>query len=194
MKLLNNVILAAIGIIAVFAFIGYPEPSRLTTLVLALTAVAVLWYGKETAMLRAEMARQNKLQTRPAIIPDLADKKIYLKNEGLGPGLNVKLKEYEPFSAVQNGAESVSKESGRCYRMTPMAFLPSGSKAELKIFCDDLKAGTKGTVPDCGACFQEEKLVRLTIGYEDIEGTVYQSRIMIKNGTCINIKFEEIKD
>ena len=193
MKALKYITLLVLGIIAVFSFTGYPEPSLLNNLILAITAVAVLWYADETSRLRSAMVKQNKLQTRPIIIPDLTDKKIFLRNQGIGPGLNIKLREFEAFSTRQGDTDPEPKEPGKCYRMTPITFLPHAAKAELEIFCDDLTVGTKGTVPDCGACFQEGKIVKLTIGYEDIEGTAYQSRIMIRAGTCINMKFEEIR-
>lgn len=65
------------------------------TIVLAITAVIVLWYAIETARLRREMVRQNEIALRPVLVPIFQTggkpPSFRLKNIGEASAFNIKL-------------------------------------------------------------------------------------------------------
>jgi len=70
--------------------------SLATMIVLAVTAVAILWYSYETRKMRNEMVKQTELSIRPQIVARLDEKGeyFYVKNVGHDAAFNILTNEY----------------------------------------------------------------------------------------------------
>ena len=75
-------------LVALSFFCGETKTHWVNNAILAFTAVIVLWYTRETSEMKQEVAKQNLLLTRPILILELNNPKVFLKNEGRGPALN----------------------------------------------------------------------------------------------------------
>lgn len=137
----------------------------------AITGLIVLWYSYETAMMRSEMTKQNKMQMRPVINLKLAENAVFFKNDGTGPALNIRVTRFKPTILNRPTNNDV------LYDIQPVSYIVQGGDAEMVIHTSDKKTEAKGTVPDTDMFFGVGKQIQLTILYQDIEGTEYASTI-----------------
>ena len=140
----------------------------------AITGLILLWYSYETARMRAEMTKQNKMQMRPAISLRLTENTVFYKNDGTGPALNVRVASFEPTLVDK----PVSSDTD--YEIQPVPYLMQGGDAEMIIRKLHRQTGIRQDIPDTDMFFGVGKKVHLTILYQDIEGTEYVSTIATK--------------
>ncbi len=68
----------------------------ITTSLLGITLIAIIWYAWETRKLRMETVRQTELSQRPFVmIFETDSNKIKYKNSGQGIALNISIKPFE---------------------------------------------------------------------------------------------------
>jgi hypothetical protein len=158
----------------------------INNIILAFTAIVVLWYTFETAAMKAEVAKQNKLQTRPILAVELSEKSNpILINHGKGPALNSSVAEF----TVQTSFQIDSLLEGDQYEIFLPAFIPQDSSCEIKLFRINKVSGNKGTIPEPDIFYQLGMAITLTIRYEDIEKTSYTSHIQIQAGRLVPVSF-----
>ena len=97
--------------------------------ILTVTALVLLWYTRETAAMKAEMVKQNRLLTRPILVLEFDEHKPFLNNEGNGPALNASVTEFEVRSSLNAGSQI---DSERFDFVLPV-FITMGSKHELRV-------------------------------------------------------------
>jgi hypothetical protein len=172
-------------LVTVSVFSGNTKMQWVNDAILAITAVIVLWYTRETAEMKKEVAKQNLLQTRPILILELNKPKLLLKNEGKGPALNCMVAKFK----VRLLEKDRLKETKSDYEFNPFPFVPADKSVELLITRADIESGNKGTVPESDVFFQLGCTVYITMRYEDIEGTKYQTDMEVRSGFPQNISF-----
>ena len=72
------------------------------TIAVVLTGLVLIWYTIETQLLRKESQKQTEIQIRPFVIVERKDRKIFLKNIGQGPALNVSVRPVQISSEETN--------------------------------------------------------------------------------------------
>jgi hypothetical protein len=154
--------------------------------ILAITAAIVLWYTRETAEMKKEVAKQNLLQTRPILILKLNKPKVFLKNEGKGPALNGKVEKFKVRLLKKDRLEETKSD----YEFNPVAFVPADKSMELIMTRNDIESGNKGTIPELEVFFQLGCTVYITLTYGDIEGTKYKTDLEVQSGSPQNISFQ----
>jgi hypothetical protein len=149
----------------------------MNNVIVAVTAVVVLWYASETRKMKNEIARQNLLLTQPILTLEARDKKPVVKNEGKGPALNAEIAD---FCAVWNhNKKCESSKSDYTFRVK--SFIAPGAETVLEMIKQN------GTVSEPEVLSQTGILVSMKILYEDIVGTAYTSSVEIKSGDCYRI-------
>lgn len=144
---------------------------KISDAIYAITGLIILWYSYETAIMRAEMTKQNKMQMRPVINLKLDENSVFFKNDGTGPALNIRVTRFKPTILNRPPNNDV------LYDIQPVSYIVQGSDSQMIIYTGDKKNGAKGTIPDTDMFFGAGKQVQLTILYQDIEGTEYASTI-----------------
>jgi hypothetical protein len=152
--------------------------------ILALTACVVLWYARETSMMKREVAKQNFLQTRPILILELRDHRPFLNNEGRGPALNASIDEF----SVSDG----SKLRNEIFEFNLPVFISPDSKHELGMYRKNKNSAIKGTVTEPDVLFQIGISINITLRYQDIEGAIYKTHMKIASGMAKGISFEPL--
>lgn len=172
-------------LVAISAYWGDKKMQWVNDAILAITAVIVLWYTRETAEMKKEVAKQNLLQTRPILILELKKPKVFLKNEGKGPALNGMVEKFKVRLLERNQL----KETKSDYEFKPVAFVPADKSMELIMTMKDIESGNRGTVPEPHVFFQSGCTAYITLTYEDIEGTKYKTDLEVRSGVPQNISF-----
>jgi beta-lactamase superfamily II metal-dependent hydrolase len=132
--------------------------------VLAVTGVLVWWYTRETARLRKEMVRQNKLTIRPIVLAEVVQeqrRRLSLRNVGNGCALNVTL------SPKTYGSVRGNEVTGR---FEPVEYLPAGDQRQVEYFLDI--DGTPATPQSQGDVWPASG-GKFEISWEDVEGQGY---------------------
>jgi hypothetical protein len=150
--------------------------SLVNNAILALTAAVVFWYTLETKRMKNEIAKQNLLQTRPILTINLRNRKPFARNEGRGPALNATVKNFSVRSAALNRVEFTEA----MYDFHLPNFISVDSEHELVMYKKN--GDSKGTVSEPEILFEIGKAIRITIQYEDIEGTAYETSMEIRSG------------
>lgn len=154
----------------------------LQTAVLLWTAVLIYRYTKsteryteETALLRQETVRQNKIALRPFVVPEFGETRerlvFQLRNCGAGCAVNIQI---EPVSA---GWQEIPGNSGEVVsRFDVVCYLPAGERAEVATseYSDNQRLdGSRDPY-----WFHPVKAVgpriELKISFEDVEGRAYR--------------------
>lgn len=164
------VFIVALLLVMAFSLIGN-RSLTISDAIYAITGLIVLWYSSETAMMRAEITKQNKMQMRPVVNLKLTKPAVFYKNDGTGPALNIRVAGFKPRILNRPTNDDI------IYDIQPVSYIVQGGEAEMIIHTGDRKTGTKETIPDTDMFFGVGKQVQLTIMYEDIEGTEYSSMI-----------------
>lgn len=177
----------ALAILIVFAiYCRRSETDWINNTILALTAFVVLWYTRETAAMKALVAKQNHLQTRPILTMLLGEGSTpCLKNEGKGPAVNARVGQFTVQCSFRSGAVSTKDE----YEFLLPAYIPQESTCEFKMFRTDKDSGIKGTILEPDIINQIGKVITITIKYEDIEGTPYSTHFRIQSGRVRSVSF-----
>jgi hypothetical protein len=163
-------------ILVVFANVLGLDSGSVNNAILALTATVVLWYAHETKRMKIEIAKQNLLQTRPILTVELRNRKAFVKNQGKGPALNSCIKKFSARSALRGGAESIEET----YSFNLPIFIALDSEQELVMLRKN--ANSSGTVSEPDIFFEIGNTIHITIQYEDIEGTLYETGMEIRSG------------
>lgn len=180
-------IYSAFGLlVAASVFWGDTRMQWVNDAILAVTAIIVLWYTRETAEMKDAVAKQNLLQTRPILILQLNKPKIFWKNEGRGPALNGMVEKFKVRLLERDRFEETMSD----YDFNPISFVPADNSVELIMTRKDIESGNKGTVPQPDVFFQLGSTVYITLTYEDIEGTKYRTNLEVRSGYPQNIYFE----
>jgi len=183
----NYLIFSAFLLIFVFltAFSIYNSYSKssadwINNVILAVTAVVIMWYALETAAMKREMAKQNKLSTRPILILSLESKtNVFLKNEGKGPALNALIEKIEGISS-----NTMVKEE---YEFLLPSYITQESKGIFTMLKSDKNSCIEGTVSENDSFFTIGKTIEMVIKYEDIENNSYKSHLVIQAGRLISV-------
>jgi hypothetical protein len=181
MRILRNYWRECAIVLILFILVAFPcllglDSGSVNNAILALTATIVLWYTHETKRMKIEIAKQNLLQTRPILTVELRDQKAFVKNQGKGPALNSCITNFSVCSALRGGAEST--EEGYSFNLP--SFLALDSEQELVMLRKN--ANSSGTVSEPVIFFEIGRTTRITIQYEDIEGTLYETGMEIRSG------------
>jgi hypothetical protein len=132
--------------------------------VLAVTAGFVWWYTRETAKLRKEMVRQNKLTIRPIILAEITreqNPRFSLKNVGSGCAINVVV------TAKNYGDVKGSQIIGR---FEPVEYLPAGVERQVEYF---IEVDGRRHNPQAPGDYWPASGGKFEIRWEDIEGRGY---------------------
>jgi hypothetical protein len=185
-----DLLICSIFVLLVVAsiFCGENKIYWINNAILALTAVIVLWYARETAEMKQAVAKQNLLQTRPILILELNEPKVFLKNEGRGPAVNGVVEKFK----VRLLERDRLKETMSDYEFNSIDFVPVDKSHELIMKRKDIESGNKGTVPEPDVFFQLGCTVYITLTYEDIEGTKYKTHMEVRSGSSQKISFERL--
>jgi len=154
--------------------------------ILIITAIILLWYTRETEDMKREVAKQNFLQTRPILILEFNNSKVYLKNEGRGPALNGIVEKFKTRFFERDKYNETKSD----YQFAPFAFIPVDKSHELIMMKKDDEGGKYGTMSEPDVFFQLEYNIFITVAYEDIEGTKYVSSLEVQSGAIEKISFE----
>jgi hypothetical protein len=150
---------------------------------LAITAIIIVWYTAETRKMRKEITKQNVLLARPAVIVELTDQKIFLKNDGKGPALNIQLSyKFTEFKYFKNKASDEKPDN--IYHIPIVSYLAPTLNKEVLFFKE------KGTLSEPGEFFEFGKIWSFLITYNDIEEIRYQTKIEIESGQLKTISFK----
>ena len=152
--------------------------------ILAITALIILWYSYETAIMRKEMVKQNMMVMRPVINLKLNDNKVYFKNEGSGPALNIRVADFNQMILNKTAADNNSS----C-EIHPVSYIAQSDIEEMIIYRINLVTGEKSDVSQPDIFFGVGKQVQLTILYTDIEDTKYETKIKTSSGNIEHISF-----
>ena len=167
--------------------LGSSENHLAGNAILAITALIVLWYTTETALLRKEMAKQNKMLARPVVVLELSNPQAFLKNYGEGPAIDVRILKYV-ISVLDRPPANTDQMT---FRISPIPFLPQADRRDLMVFKDF--PNRIATVSDLSDLFQLGGGVRVLIGYRDIEGRQYVTCMEIESGLCKVPVFQELR-
>jgi hypothetical protein len=148
------------------------------TIVLAITAVIILWYTVETARLRRQMVRQNKIALRPIVLPkfEIADGKysLVMENCGNGCAVNIGVSPVETKFVGEPGTASFREKM----RFKPRSYyLAKGQRCPLEYEVES--GGVKATQNLSDYTYRPDlpgpDLV-LEVGFADVEGGKYKLR------------------
>jgi len=169
-----------LAILVVFAiYCRKSETDWISNTILALTAFVLLWYTRETAAMKALVAKQNRLQTRPILVMLLCEgSNPYLKNEGKGPAVNARVAKFTIECSFRTNTVSTKKE----YEFLLPVYIPQDSTCEFKMFGINKESGIRGTISEPNVITEIGKVITIKISYEDIEGTLYVSHFQIQSG------------
>jgi hypothetical protein len=174
-----SICLALAILVGLTVYYRQSETDWISNTILALTAIVLLWYTRETAAMKAELARQNRLQTRPILTLVLGNSLTpCLRNEGKGPALNSLV----TALTVQSALGQVASDANETYEISIASYIPQDSTSELKMYRHHKQSGIKGTIPEPEVLYQNGTVVSMTIKYEDIEGGAYVSHLRIHSG------------
>jgi hypothetical protein len=180
---LSIVFIVALLLVIAFSLIGNLYLT-ISDAIYAITGLIILWYSYETALMRTEITKQNKMQLRPVINLRLANSAVSYKNDGSGPALNVRVAGFKPTILGKPSNDAI------LYEIQPVSYIVQGGDAEMIIHTGDKRTGAKGTIPDTDMFFGVGKQVQLTILYQDIEGTEYASMITTKTDRVSDISLK----
>ena len=175
-------------LVALSFFCGETKTHWVNNAILAFTAVIVLWYTRETTEMKQEVAKQNLLLTRPILILELNNPKVFLKNEGRGPALNGVVEKFKVRFLERDKLKEIMSD----YEFNRSVFVPVDKSRELIMKRKDIESGNKGTVPEPDVFFQLGCTVHITLKYEDIEGAKYKTHMEFRSGTSKSISFERL--
>jgi hypothetical protein len=136
--------------------------------------------------MKREVAKQNLLQTRPILVLELNDYKVFLKNEGRGPALNGMVEKFKV--QIVNRDKYIETKSD--YRFEPFGFISVDKSHELIMIKKDDEAVTSGTKSEPDVFFKPGHNIYITVAYEDIEGTKYLTTFEARIGKIKKISFE----
>ncbi len=151
----------------------------------ALTALIILWYSYETAIMRNEMIKQNRMLMRPVLNIKLDNNNVFYNNDGSGPALNIKVTDFKP--TIKTSTDNTY------YEIQPVSYIPQGGSDKIIIHSGNSETGAKGTVPETDMFFGVGKQVQITIVYEDMEGTEYETKITTNSGNVNSVSFKRLK-
>ena len=150
--------------------------------ILTVTAIVVLWYTHETKRMKIEIAKQNLLQTRPILTMEFRSQKAFVRNQGRGPALNSRVKNFSSYSALRG----VTEYTEETYDFHLPVFLALDSEHELMMLRKNV-----GTISEPDIFFETGKTTHITIQYEDIERTLYETSIEIRMGIAQKISIHK---
>ena len=161
----------------------------ITTSLLGITLIAIIWYAWETRKLRMETVRQTELSQRPFVMIFETDlNKIKYKNSGQGIALNISIKPYE------NGSYTFTFEKENLLSPNEV------SKHDINPVPKDNKTGEPyppGTkIPFTPSEIKSTTLtpVRIIeIQYENIEKKRYQTLVKISREGIEFVDTKEVK-
>lgn len=180
------VFLVLLVLVVLAIYYRTPETDWINNAILGLTAFVLLWYTLETAEMKAEVVKQNRLLTRPILVLEFDNRKPFLKNEGKGPALNASVTEFEVRSSL-NAGSPLYKER---FDFVLPVFISMGSRHELRMYKNNPGEGTKGTLSEPDILLELGKQIKMMIRYEDIEGGVYTSSMEIQSGMSKRVSFK----
>jgi len=173
-------------IISVFS--GSEKTDWIANSILALTALIVLWYTKETAEMKEEVVKQNSLMTRPVLSIETRQNKVFLVNEGQGSATNVVIEKINEMFEEREFTEKDKYE----YFIGSTNFITANKPQELFYLKTDIKTGYSDTICDLSSFFMPGWNIDITLAYNDIEGTKYKTHFKKKAGSPNLISFEKI--
>ena len=147
----------------------------ITTSLLGITLIAIIWYAWETRKLRMETVRQTELSQRPFVmIFEVDNHRLKYRNSGQGIALNVRIKPFE------------NRDYTFIFEKENLLGLNEISKHDINPVAINNKTGepyppnTKFPFTPYELRSAYFTLVRiLEIYYENIEGKCYQTRVQI---------------
>ena len=153
----------------------------------ALTALIILWYSYETAIMRNEMIKQNRMLMRPVINLKLDDNNAFYNNDGSGPALNIRVTDFKPTILNKTSTDNTY------YEIQPVSYIPQGGNDKIIIHSGNSETRAKGTIPETNMFFGVGKQVQTTIVYEDMEGTEYKTKITTSSGNVSSVSIKRLK-
>ena len=192
MNIPGNKSIVLASLLALNALIWIAPPDHISTIsdaILAITAIIVLWYTLETSMMRKEMAKQNVILTRPIIVLELSDGKVFYRNNGKGPAINIHVLKFK-VDSLNEAKKFEGNANKSSYEMPIVSYIPQDAQEEMKIFKQNASKGTKGTISEPDIFFELAKITQTAIEYNDIEGTRYQTQIETQSGIVKEISFQ----
>jgi hypothetical protein len=158
------------------------------TVVLAITAILVWLYTRETARLRREIVRQNEISLRPVVVPifdEGPNRHIFkLRNVGGACAFNLRV---QPMRRTAGGSDlKVSQET----RFDSLDYLPPGlPSGELpEIHFKQYSNGQPETEPFLQHWLfpaSATALITMRIQFDDVEGGGYEQEISIEPPTSL---------
>lgn len=150
------------------------------TVVLAVTAVLICWYTRETSGLRKQMVRQNEIALRPVIVPmfDLrgGEPIFKLENIGVGVAFNVTVEPLIQVRPIEPGHEL------RCeFRFSRLSYLGSKKGGEVqyqRYMNGNLNQGPNPDFRDFRPA-PGQRRTTITVVFDDVEGGRYRCGITL---------------
>ena len=185
------VITSLIALCCLMFFTWIDQIPHLSDGVLAITAIILVWYSLETSLMRREVAKQNRLLTRPIVILEFSDRRIFFKNEGKGPALNLSVKDLKISHILQHERRPI-RGDGVSYQIMPVAYLAQESRKEMTIFKEIVNKNLEGTVSEPDIFFELGSKIEIALTYKDMEGSKYKTYIRIQSGMQRYVSFHDI--
>ena len=139
--------------------------------------------------MRNEITKQNVLFARPAMVVELKNKKVFLKNDGKGPALNIQISNISTkFKYFEN--QKSNGNSCSTYRIPIVSYLAPTKNREAIFFKDSTGNELRGTVSEPDEFFEKGKISNFIIEYNDFEKRKYKTKIEIDSGQLKTISFE----
>ena len=150
------------------------------TAVLAITAVLICWYTRETSGLRKQMVRQNEIALRPVIVPvfdNRGGKPIFkLENIGVGVAFNVTVEPLIQERSIELGHVL------RCeFRFSRLSHLGSNKGSEVQYQRYMNGNLNQGPNPDFRDFLPApgQRRTTITVVFDDVEGGRYRCGITL---------------
>jgi len=155
------------------------------TAVLAATAALVWWYTRETALLRKEMVRQNRLALRPIVVPEFSvdnsqappTLQLTLSNVGHGCASNIRLL---PLSVPDEYLKQMNFPPAQVH-FSETAYLAGGGKAEVSFrLISEGKALPHSVFREFFFPLYPGPEVNLVVSFSDVEGGRYRIKVTVE--------------
>jgi|GEM_PF-6998010 len=151
-------------------------------IIYAITAILIAWYSFETAHMKDEISKQNKLSIMPCLTIYECDRKFWLKNTG-GPALNIKTLD-------------IKLDELAIFSFNSIIFLNKDQEVEIIPIC---KAGNsdylgKGLHVFWNGLHDFKKIFLVKIHYDDLVGRKYETVMRAGQGTHEIIRIGEIME
>ncbi len=160
----------------------------ITTSLLGITLIAIIWYAWETRKLRMETVKQTELSQRPFVM--IFDSKrlgIRYKNSGQGIALNIEITpyEYKDYKVAFKKETVLSAEEKSTFTLYPIVTKTKTGKT--------LAAEAIDFTPKQLRRFHSDFVHNLDIRYENIEQKRYQTLVEISKEGIEFVDTKEVK-